>query len=159
MHDINKKCACNIEKKNVSKMEKVLKFSLAHYSTHPFISAPGYFDDFYLDGMIHQDGGILANNPTQIAIHEAQKIWPGHKLQWWDKNTQSEDRLGQSLINCNSFFSVMSLGLGRPAFSFQPSTVGEKKRALSITEKFSRIVDSATDTVANFYMKNSGFLK
>ena len=81
MHDINKKCACNIEKKNVSKMEKVLKFSLAHY-THPFISAPGYFDDFYLDGMIHQDGGILANNPTQIAIHEAQKIWPGHKLQW-----------------------------------------------------------------------------
>ena len=82
MHDINKKCACNIEKKNVSKMEKVLKFSLAHYSTHPFISAPGYFDDFYLDGMIHQDGGILANNPTQIAIHEAQKIWPGHKLQW-----------------------------------------------------------------------------
>jgi len=93
-------------------------------------AAPGYFDDFYLDGMIHQDGGILANNATQIAIHEAHKIWPHHGLQ-----------------------CVISLGLGRTCTSLEAaeaaadtSQTAAKKRALSITEKFSRIVDSATDT-------------
>ena len=78
--------------------------------------------------VIHQDGGILANNATQIAIHEAQKIWPNHKLQ-----------------------CVISLGLGRTCTSLEAEATSQKekakKRALSITEKFSRIVDSATDTV------------
>ena len=89
-------------------------------------AAPGYFDDFYLDGMIHQDGGIMANNATHIAIHEAQKIWPNYRLQ-----------------------CVISLGLGRTHTSLQTSAPPKisNKRALSITEKFSRIVDSATDTV------------
>jgi calcium-independent phospholipase A2-gamma len=36
-------------------------------------AAPGYFNDFLLDDMVHQDGGILTNNATQIAIHEAHR--------------------------------------------------------------------------------------
>ena len=86
-------------------------------------AAPGYFDDFYVDGMIHQDGGIMTNNATQIAIHEAQRIWPNYGLQ-----------------------CVISLGLGRTDSSWQSLQETKTKKALSLTEKFSRIVDSATDT-------------
>lgn len=47
-------------------------------------AAPGYFNDFHLDGMIHQDGGILTNNATHIAIHEAHR-WaaPGIFRAFW----------------------------------------------------------------------------
>jgi calcium-independent phospholipase A2-gamma len=89
-------------------------------------AAPGYFDDFIHDDMVFQDGGILVNNPTQIAIHEAHKIWPDHPLQ-----------------------CVISLGLGRTDKFMQDPTITKKKQAavgLSISQKFARIVDSATDT-------------
>lgn len=36
-------------------------------------AAPGYFDDFIWKGAVHQDGGILTNNASHIAIHEAMK--------------------------------------------------------------------------------------
>lgn len=39
-------------------------------------AAPAYFGDFLLNGEIHQDGGVLFNNPTAVAIHEAKIIWP-----------------------------------------------------------------------------------
>lgn len=39
-------------------------------------AAPAYFGDFLLNGEIHQDGGVLFNNPTAVAIHEAKNIWP-----------------------------------------------------------------------------------
>lgn len=88
-------------------------------------AAPGYFDNFILDDMVFHDGGMLVNNPTQIAIHEAHKIWPDYPLQ-----------------------SVISLGLGRTDNFMK----GENKKKapgphyLTISEKFARIVDSATDT-------------
>ncbi|CAB4061966.1 PNPLA8 [Lepeophtheirus salmonis] len=36
-------------------------------------AAPGYFDEIMLHDTIHLDGGILTNNASQIAIHEARK--------------------------------------------------------------------------------------
>ena len=44
-------------------------------------AAPGYFDDYLVNRKIFQDGGVSCNNPTHIAIHEAQKLWPGEHLQ------------------------------------------------------------------------------
>ena len=44
-------------------------------------SAPGYFEEYVLDNHVHQDGGILINNPTSIAIHEAQLLWPNENIQ------------------------------------------------------------------------------
>lgn len=46
-----------------------------------YITAPGYFEEYVLDDHVHQDGGILINNPTSIAIHEAQLLWPKEKVQ------------------------------------------------------------------------------
>jgi len=72
--------------------------------------APGYFEEFLLDGNVFQvkekfiyldkqkkcfilkDGGLIANNPTSIALHECKLLWPGEDIQ-----------------------CVVSLGNGRPA--------------------------------------------
>lgn len=44
-------------------------------------AAPGYFDEVVLDnGNRLVDGGILYNNPTPIALHEAKILWPNHPI-------------------------------------------------------------------------------
>lgn len=60
------------------------------------------------------------NNPTSIALHESRLLWPNEKLQ-----------------------AVVSIGNGRSVteFKLNPSTLSTK-----IHEKFSKIIDSATDT-------------
>lgn len=87
-------------------------------------AAPGYFEEFTLNKHVHQDGGILINNPTAVAIHEAKLLWPKEKLQ-----------------------CVISLGSGR----YQPpnsiETEQEKDVILSsLKHKIARLIDSATDT-------------
>ena len=42
-------------------------------------AAPIYHEDFKLDGCLFYDGGVLANNPTAIALHESRHLWPAHK--------------------------------------------------------------------------------
>lgn len=83
-------------------------------------AAPGYFDEFLLDDKIHHDGGLLTNNATHVAIHEARRLWPSEK------------------VHC-----VISLGLGRNEFPIESS---QSSKSLSLAQKFSRIIDSATDT-------------
>lgn len=82
-------------------------------------AAPGYYEDFILDDFVHLDGGVLLNNPTALAVHESHLLWPGESLQ-----------------------CVVSLGTGR----FEPNKQMEPARGLSLREKVSKIVDSATDT-------------
>jgi len=88
-------------------------------------AAPGYFDDFHVNRKIFQDGGVSCNNPSHIAIHEAQRLWPGEQLQ-----------------------CVMSIGLGRfDPLSQSLDDDGERDpKGLSIADKFNKLVWSATDT-------------
>lgn len=89
-------------------------------------SAPGYFEDFVLENHVHSDGGILINNPTAIAIHEAQCIWPEERIQ-----------------------CVVSIGTGK--YSPQVTSVLDSKSssqpaASSLKAKITSLIDSATDT-------------
>ncbi|XP_050414521.1 calcium-independent phospholipase A2-gamma [Patella vulgata] len=83
-------------------------------------AAPGYFEQFNHGDYVHQDGGLLTNNPTALALHESKLLWPEESVQ-----------------------CVISLGTGRyePNFEFAPNK-------LSLKDKLSKIVDSATDTEA-----------
>ncbi|XP_064483417.1 calcium-independent phospholipase A2-gamma-like [Ornithodoros turicata] len=83
-------------------------------------AAPGYFEEYEVDGIVHQDGGLMTNNPTAVAIHEAKLLWPNEPIQ-----------------------CVMSIGGGR----FIPPPV-EAQTSTSLKVKILRVIDSATDTEA-----------
>ena len=71
---------------------------------------------------ILQDGGITANNPCGIAIHEARLLWPGETIQ-----------------------CVVSLGTGlsRPKLTTKSAPVPSSS---SWSNQISKVVESATDT-------------
>ncbi|XP_061577028.1 calcium-independent phospholipase A2-gamma-like [Cololabis saira] len=81
-------------------------------------AAPGYFQEFSLGNDLHQDGGLLMNNPTALAIHECKCLWPNTPLE-----------------------CVVSLGTGR----FE--TPGKNSaRYTSLKTKLTNVISSATDT-------------
>jgi calcium-independent phospholipase A2-gamma len=82
-------------------------------------AAPGYYEEIKIGGYIFHDGGVIANNPSGIALHECKLLWP---------NTE---------LNC-----VISIGTGR----FQPAEQIAKCDSLTFKQKLGRIVDGATST-------------
>ncbi|XP_043497483.1 calcium-independent phospholipase A2-gamma-like isoform X1 [Polistes fuscatus] len=95
-------------------------------------AAPSYFEEYKHGEYLHQDGGILVNNPCAVAIHEAKRLWPNNSIQ-----------------------CVISLGTGRTLNRIcdNDSTSGEVAIS-SWKEKFYKILDSATDTEAVHTMLN-----
>ncbi|CAO1337878.1 unnamed protein product [Diamesa serratosioi] len=96
-------------------------------------AAPAFFGDFKLNGELHQDGGILYNNPSCVAIHESKLLWPNQNIQ-----------------------ALVSLGTGRSPYKnkidgqkLYNHKMFEVDSSLSISSwktKFLRILDAATDT-------------
>ncbi|XP_068163464.1 calcium-independent phospholipase A2-gamma [Antennarius striatus] len=81
-------------------------------------AAPGYFQEFVLGKDLHQDGGLLINNPTALAIHECKCLWPNTPLQ-----------------------CVLSLGTGRHETTGKNGTT-----YTSLKAKLTNVISSATDT-------------
>uniref|UniRef100_A0A667XTQ4 Calcium-independent phospholipase A2-gamma-like n=1 Tax=Myripristis murdjan TaxID=586833 RepID=A0A667XTQ4_9TELE len=81
-------------------------------------AAPGYFQEFVLGKDLHQDGGLLINNPTALAIHECKCLWPNTPVQ-----------------------CVVSLGTGRYETGGKNSTT-----YTSLKAKLTNVISSATDT-------------
>jgi len=80
----------------------------------------GYYEEFKLDGFVFHDGGVLANNPTAIAIHEAKLLWP------------------KTDINC-----VVSVGNGR----YKPEGYASSKaNSVSLKQKINRFVAGISST-------------
>ncbi|XP_077565331.1 calcium-independent phospholipase A2-gamma [Stigmatopora nigra] len=81
-------------------------------------AAPGYFQEYVLGKDLHQDGGLLINNPTALAIHECKCLWPNTPLQ-----------------------CVLSLGTGR-----HEATGNNGTTSTSLKAKLTNVISSATDT-------------
>ncbi|TRY93012.1 hypothetical protein DNTS_030081 [Danionella cerebrum] len=82
-------------------------------------AAPGYFQEFVLGSDLHQDGGLLINNPTALAIHESKCLWPNTPVQ-----------------------CVVSLGTGR----FETMGKSSSGTYTSLKTKLTNVISSATDT-------------
>ncbi|KAL3108050.1 hypothetical protein niasHT_018212 [Heterodera trifolii] len=97
-------------------------------------AAPSYFEEFKLDGFMHQDGGILLNNPISIALQEAKQLWP-HK----------------------NFHCVISIGNGKFMPEVDPKIDERRDVTLStpyqlgawfpwLSKHYNTIMESATET-------------
>ncbi|XP_066525386.1 calcium-independent phospholipase A2-gamma [Hoplias malabaricus] len=82
-------------------------------------AAPGYFQEFVLGTDLHQDGGLLINNPTALAIHECKCLWPNTPVQ-----------------------CVVSLGTGR----YESTGKSSSGTYTSLKTKLTHVISSATDT-------------
>ncbi|XP_073476009.1 calcium-independent phospholipase A2-gamma [Aquarana catesbeiana] len=81
-------------------------------------AAPGYFQEYVLGNDLHQDGGLLINNPCALALHECKCLWPDVQFQ-----------------------CVISLGTGRYE-GMGKSTATHT----SLKAKLTNVISSATDT-------------
>ncbi|XP_053997261.1 calcium-independent phospholipase A2-gamma-like isoform X2 [Hylaeus anthracinus] len=94
-------------------------------------AAPSYFEEFKHGECLHQDGGILVNNPCAVALHEAKQLWPNNPIQ-----------------------CVISFGTGRTPNRICENNESTELAISSWKEKFYKILDSATDTEAVHTMLN-----
>ncbi|XP_074050007.1 calcium-independent phospholipase A2-gamma [Macrotis lagotis] len=92
-------------------------------------AAPGYFAEYVLGNDLHQDGGLLLNNPTALAMHECKCLWPDTPLQ-----------------------CIVSLGTGR-----YEDDVRNNLTSTSLRSKLSTVINSATDT-EEVHIMLDGFL-
>ncbi|XP_045762444.1 calcium-independent phospholipase A2-gamma-like [Maniola jurtina] len=93
-------------------------------------AAPTYFTEFRLQGLLHQDGGIMVNNPTGVGLHEAKLLFGADTIK---NGTVISVGTGRAL-NKHLDYQLMSKGLAKES----PGT--------SWKDKFNKILDSATDT-------------
>uniref|UniRef100_A0A667GJQ6 Patatin like phospholipase domain containing 8 n=1 Tax=Lynx canadensis TaxID=61383 RepID=A0A667GJQ6_LYNCA len=86
--------------------------------SEPRLLPPGYFAEYALGNDLHQDGGLLLNNPSALAMHECKCLWPDVPLE-----------------------CIVSLGTGR-----YESDVRNSVTYTSLKTKLSNVINSATDT-------------
>ncbi|XP_008488087.1 calcium-independent phospholipase A2-gamma-like [Diaphorina citri] len=95
-------------------------------------AAPSIFDEFHLDGLVHQDGGMTVNNPAAVAIHEATLLWPGAPL--------------QCIVSCGTGRTLPKLNATPYSHDTQSASDSAQTAGSSLWHKMVKILESATDT-------------
>lgn len=86
-------------------------------------AAPLYFPPHERGSLFFQDGGVVYNNPTQLAIEEAQNLWPGVK------------------IKC-----IVSLGTGYAPQFFMDALLRSSSSVAQAKDALTALIASATET-------------
>ncbi|KRZ21681.1 Protein dif-1 [Trichinella pseudospiralis] len=83
-------------------------------------AAPGYFQECRLHNLLHQDGGMIANNPTAVGIHECRHLWPNIPFQ-----------------------CILSIGNGSFRVNNKRCSTADYS---SLRDRIAQIIESATET-------------
>ncbi|KRZ04483.1 Calcium-independent phospholipase A2-gamma [Trichinella zimbabwensis] len=83
-------------------------------------AAPGYFQECRLHNLLHQDGGMIANNPTAVGIHECRHLWPNIPFQ-----------------------CILSIGNGSFRVNNRRCSTADYS---SLRDRIAQIIESATET-------------
>lgn len=105
--------------------------ALLWHAVRASAAAPTYFDEFRLHGLLHQDGGIMVNNPTAVGLHEARLLF------------------GAGAVARGT---VVSVGTGRALAKHDRNNTAADPPSTSWKDKFNKILDSATDTEGMFIL-------
>lgn len=101
-------------------------------------AAPTFFSEIKINGELHADGAIVANNPAAVALHEVKCMYPGVPIE-----------IVVSMGNGNSETDVSAAQRKAAEEGMESSdSVEEKLKAVGWGEVVGSIVASATSTEA-----------
>lgn len=104
-------------------------------------AAPTYFHEYRLHGLLHQDGGIMVNNPTGVGVHEAKLLFGVEEVR---RGTVVSVGTGKALHrhpHPHPHPRMQHMQHNQPSGATPADTAGTSWR-----DKFNKILDSATDT-------------
>lgn len=116
-------------------------------------AAPVYFDAFVdAGGEAFCDGGVLMNNPTSVAIHEARYLWPGRPLGVvvsvgtgsFSMNVETQQSPAVTLLKKDETVSVSNI-VNRNSQVATDSPEARRRGSMAIRVA-QAVLDSATDT-------------
>ncbi|RVE42891.1 hypothetical protein evm_012471 [Chilo suppressalis] len=96
-------------------------------------AAPTYFQEMPMAGLLHQDGGIVVNNPTGVGLHEARLIF-------------GADAMTRATVVSVGTGKVLPQHQHQHQHQHQYSKPASEPQYTSWKDKFNKILDSATDT-------------
>jgi calcium-independent phospholipase A2-gamma len=130
-------------------------------------AAPTFFSEIVLNGLIHADGALVANNPAGVAAHEARRLFPNVPIEllvsvgtgvaeksrspasmnWADGGPLSETGIGDGLTAENDAASALSEAAASAAVSSDGNgNAAAAPSRMSWNDVINSIVDSAVGT-------------
>lgn len=115
-------------------------------------AAPTFFSEIRIDGDIHADGAIVANNPTAVALHEAKNMYPGVPIELlvsMGNGTTPEDAGAEVAAAAAAADEVVGGGGGGKAAAEAAAAALKtvrRKESLGWNDMIGSIVASATAT-------------
>lgn len=108
-------------------------------------AAPTYFSEILVNGELHADGAIVANNPTAVALHETKCMYPGVPI--------------ECVVSMGNGLSAADIAAANQRSGAAADGDDEKGKSVGWGDVVGSIVASATNTEGVHYALDDLFPK